>query len=210
MHFSLSILLLGIILVGCSQVQHPLLPTDLQSISEVVSTKACSSAPMILLILTLGQCRLLVERLPDLVTFPIDHKYKVQESLYWSLDQAQQRPACRIAPETVDDVASVVDVLRNTESSFAIKSGGHSSVVNASNVDGGVTIDLSKLSSIAIASDRRSVLIGSGVRWRDVYHQLEAPNLSISGARAGSVGVGGYLLGGRALRCALNVRLSFC
>lgn len=142
------------------------------------------------------------------MTYPVDDGYKVQESQYWSLNQAQQRPKCRIAPETVNDVAKVIEVLRDTKSPFAVKGGGHSSVVNASNVDGGVTIDLFKLSSIIVAPNRKSVFVSSGARWRDVYHQLDAQNLGISGARAGGVGVSGYLLGGRLL-CILRVPCGF-
>lgn len=80
---------------------------------------------------------------------------------------------------------------------FTVKSGGHSSVINASNIDGdGIVVDLCKFSNISIAHDKRSVTIASGARWRDVYQYIHGHGLSVSGGRAGSVGVGGYLLGG--------------
>ena len=205
MHFSLSILLFGNVVISRSQNQHLLLPASLSSSPEFVGIESVSSEayPGILsyiLIPVCVQCRLLSKQLPGLVTYPVDHGYKVQESQYWSLNQVQQKPKCRIAPETVNDVAKVIEVLRYTKSLFAVKGGGHSSVVNASNVDGGVTTDLFKLSGIIVAPNRKSVFVSSGARWRDVYHQLDAHNLGVSGARAGSVGVGGYLLGGRLLR----------
>ena len=68
---------------------------------------------------------------------------------------------------------------------------------STSNIYAGVTIDLSKLNSISISPDHKSITIGSGAKWIDVYEALSLyPGLAVSGARAGSVGVGGYFLGG--------------
>ena len=66
-----------------------------------------------------------------------------------------------------------------------------------SNLDGGVTLDLLKLSSIEVSEDRASTWIGSGSRWLEVYKHLDMLDLSVSGGRAGGPGVGGYVLGGK-------------
>ena len=79
---------------------------------------------------------------------------------------------------------------------FAIVSGGHGTATGASNVDAGVTIDLSALSAVSVASDKSLVSIGSGARWEDVYKFLDPTGITIAGARAGTVGAGGFLLGG--------------
>jgi FAD/FMN-containing dehydrogenase len=79
---------------------------------------------------------------------------------------------------------------------FAIKSGGHARFAGASNADGGVTIDLVRLNSITLSADKKSVTIGAGNRWAEVYRSLEAENLTVIGGRVATVGVGGVILGG--------------
>ncbi len=79
---------------------------------------------------------------------------------------------------------------------FAISSGGHATAFGASNLNDGITLDLSRLNTVSLAPDRSYVDIGTGARWLDVYQMLDPVNLTVAGGRAGSVGVGGYLLGG--------------
>lgn len=80
--------------------------------------------------------------------------------------------------------------------SFAVQSGGHSSINGASNIGDGVTLDLSSLSSLALSPDKGVLEVGAGARWQDIYEFIEQENLSVNGVRAGSVRVGGFLLGG--------------
>ena len=61
---------------------------------------------------------------------------------------------------------------------------------------GGVTIDLQRMRSIYISTDRETVKLGSGHTLRSLYHGLDQHNLTTLGGRAGSVGLGGYTLGG--------------
>lgn len=86
----------------------------------------------------------------------------------------------------------------STNTSFAIKSGGHSSITGASNIEdrSGITIDLSKIRDIDLVEGDAAVWLGTGLRWGDVYHALELHSLSVPGGRDGDVGVGGYILGG--------------
>lgn len=79
---------------------------------------------------------------------------------------------------------------------FAIVNGGHSTVLGASNLDTGITLDLSSISSISVAADNASIEIGTGTRWQDLYQLLDPKRLTVAGARAGTVGAGGFLLGG--------------
>lgn len=86
---------------------------------------------------------------------------------------------------------------------FAIRSGGHASSAGAANIPEGVTLDLSGLDTISLEEVQKSdqssapiVSVGVGATWGSVYSYLEPSNLSVSGARAATVGVGGLLLGG--------------
>lgn len=59
-----------------------------------------------------------------------------------------------------------------------------------------MTIDLGRLNEVKIASDRKSVKIGAGMRWGDVYSILDPEGLTVFGGRIPMVGVGGLLLSG--------------
>ena len=59
-----------------------------------------------------------------------------------------------------------------------------------------MTIDLSLLNQVTISLDRKSVSIGPGNLWGNVYKKLDAEGLATSGGRVSDVGVGGLVLGG--------------
>ncbi|KAM0251659.1 hypothetical protein ACHAQJ_008073, partial [Trichoderma viride] len=116
--------------------------------------------------------------------------------------QAQLRPAAVISPTCVEDVAQAVRHLASAEDEdgkpvrFAIRSGGHAVDAGAANIDGGVTIDLSRLNAIQVSEDRKTVSVGPGAKWGQVYDKLDALGLSVAGSRASTVGVGGLTTGG--------------
>ena len=66
----------------------------------------------------------------------------------------------------------------------------------ASNIQGGLTIDLANLNQIQISEDRTLTHVGAGNRWIDVYSKLEEQQLSVIGGRVAGIGVGGLTLGG--------------
>lgn len=58
-------------------------------------------------------------------------------------------------------------------------------------------MSLEKFNQVTVSSDRTIVSVGSGNRWHRVYEELERDNLTVTGGRTGSVGVGGLTLGGK-------------
>lgn len=64
------------------------------------------------------------------------------------------------------------------------------------NINGGITIDMTALSSVTISDDHTVVSVGSGATWLDIYTYLDQLGLSVAGGRNGLVGVGGLTLGG--------------
>lgn len=109
---------------------------------------------------------------------------------------AEITPACNVLPADTEDVVLTINVLREVGATFAVKSAGHSTYSTGSNVENGIVINLSQLKDINISEDLKSVTVGSGCRFGEVYSKLEVLNLSCVGGRASSVGVGGLLLGG--------------
>ncbi|TGJ87291.1 hypothetical protein E0Z10_g1486 [Xylaria hypoxylon] len=145
-----------------------------------------------------------------MVSFPNSTTYVAFLKSYFSLQAATVRPACIVSPQTSQDVLVAMSTLVSLRAPidadprsdslcchFAIRSGGHASSPGASNIAGGVTIDLSGLSSLALsAADPPVLSVGAGSTWGTVYDYLDPMNLSVSGGRGADVGVGGLTLGG--------------
>lgn len=115
---------------------------------------------------------------------------------FWDVKQ-HVTPACRVEPASALDVVEILQTVKEYGCHFAVKSGGHARFAGASNADGGVTIDLVRLNEVTLDSDKKSVVIGPGNRWADVYRKLEGDDLTVIGGRVATVGVGGLILGGQ-------------
>ncbi|EFX00462.1 FAD-binding domain containing protein [Grosmannia clavigera kw1407] len=121
--------------------------------------------------------------------------YNLQEQ-YWSQQQALTLSACRFTPASATDVSLAVLTLRVTSCQFAVKSGGHAAFAGASNIDAGLTIDLSGLNGITVSQDQSQTSIGAENLWYDVYTHLDPMNITVIGGRVAAIGVGGLTLGG--------------
>lgn len=148
--------------------------------------------------------------LPDSVICP-DRWGKFKETVlsYWAQQACEVSPACVLRPRSVQEVALAVKTLGkefnsqktrlrelDTASLFAIRSGGHSPVAGAATTSGGVLVCMSLFNEVTLSPDNKSVAIGSGCKWRDVYEALEEKGLAVVGGRNSAVGVGGLTLGG--------------
>lgn len=89
------------------------------------------------------QCNDLSARFPKLVSFPRTEVYDREQALYWTSQQADIRPACRLTPRNTQDTSEIMQHLHKHETDFAVVSGGHGTADGASNIDHGVTLDLS-------------------------------------------------------------------
>ncbi|KAL4998711.1 hypothetical protein BDV10DRAFT_194239 [Aspergillus recurvatus] len=157
---------------------------------------------------TVGVCCLaLSSLLGPKVSFPYTDPYITSVHSYFSQQNAALRPLCVVSPADANDVATAIasitrtSSLLNTEDKlqcrFAVRSGGHTSLVGgASNIQNGITIDLSALNSIRLSDDQTTASVGVGATWGEVYAYLDPLNLSVAGGRAAQVGVGGLTLGG--------------
>ena len=122
--------------------------------------------------------------------------FQLEQSHYWSQQQELTQPACRFSPSNALDVSLAILTLRVAQCEFAVKSGGHAAFEGASNIQGGMTIDLVNLNELSVRSDNAQTSVGAGLVWYDVYSQLKPMNLSVIGGRVSAIGVGGLTLGG--------------
>lgn len=60
----------------------------------------------------------------------------------------------------------------------------------------GVLISMARFNQVTYHAHSDTAEVGSGLVWDQVYAALEPYNVSVVGARATGVGVGGFLLGG--------------
>ncbi|ETS85947.1 hypothetical protein PFICI_03972 [Pestalotiopsis fici W106-1] len=153
-----------------------------------------------------ARCLALLSTVGSIVFLPGHTIYTSSLSSYYSLASSSATPLCIVSPQTAQEVSDVLQVLITTANTleaheksvcqFAIRSGGHLGFKGASNIDGGVTIDLRALNSINVNEGRTSTSVGTGATWDAVYDTLDPLGLSINGGRAAGVGVGGLTLGG--------------
>ncbi|KAL3431352.1 hypothetical protein BDV09DRAFT_198803 [Aspergillus tetrazonus] len=127
-------------------------------------------------------------------------EYKESVSSYFSFQEQNLQPACVVQPTTAQELSAAIVLLARDHhdhgQQFAIRSGGHMIPGGAANIQGGVTIDLRAMNDIDLSSDRSKVQIGPGATWGQVYKVLDPLNITVTGGRAASIGVGGYLTGG--------------
>ncbi|KAI1446648.1 FAD-binding domain-containing protein [Annulohypoxylon stygium] len=123
--------------------------------------------------------------------------YEVSRSKFWSLQQSKDtKPRCFVHPIDAEEVSIIILLSRATDCPFAAKGGGHSSFRGASSSNSGITIDFDRMKHAIPSADRKSVAIGPGNTWVDVYTVLEEFNLTMAGGRTATVGVSGLTLGG--------------
>lgn len=79
---------------------------------------------------------------------------------------------------------------------FAVRGGGHTPWAGASNIQNGVTIDLSLMNKTIYNKEKSTASVQPGARWQGVYETLDKLGVAIPGGRAGTVGVAGLTLGG--------------
>ncbi|CAN8098834.1 unnamed protein product [Discula destructiva] len=80
--------------------------------------------------------------------------------------------------------------------SLPIRSGGATNRIGSNNIEVGITIDLSLFSGVNSDTETGIAKVGPGAIWPHVYEQLDKHDRVVAGGRGGSVGVGGYTLGG--------------
>lgn len=154
----------------------------------------------------------LVAELPECTVSPEQQTdFHRSLNMYWDQKACEVPPACVVRPRNAQDLSQAVKILSSEfeqrrkekkssdsaqEGIFAIRGGGHSPVVGASSINGGVVIDTSLFNSITLSPDKKSVTIGAGCKWTDVSQTLEKQGLAVAGGRNSAVGVGGLTLGG--------------
>ncbi|ODH21309.1 hypothetical protein ACO22_05682 [Paracoccidioides brasiliensis] len=122
--------------------------------------------------------------------------YTEWRSQFWSQQQSEVQPACIFQPLSSAQVAIALLTSCLVRCPFAVKSGGHAAFAGSSSIPDGLTIDMGRLNTVNLSSDKKSAIVGAGNRWFDVYSQLSPEGVTVVGGRVSNIGVGGLTLGG--------------
>ncbi|OTB04274.1 hypothetical protein M426DRAFT_321108 [Hypoxylon sp. CI-4A] len=127
-------------------------------------------------------------------------EYGNLNSSYLSQLESDLKPACIFQPRSREDVAAFLRTIqpfsRKGDVLFAVRGGGQQPAPGCANIEGGITVDLGKLTGIEIKADQNLVQIGAGERWGAVYEKLDGHGIGVAGGRANNCGVGGLALQG--------------
>ncbi|KAI1089446.1 putative FAD-binding oxidoreductase [Rostrohypoxylon terebratum] len=124
-----------------------------------------------------------------------DSTYEALSIENWS-QTAWAKPTCIIQPSNVEELTYAVSTIVGQKVQFAVRSGGHSVVPGAANINEGVLIDMVNFNSVEYDANKKVATVGSGLRWKEVYTALDPYNVTVVGGRVPEVGVGGLVLGG--------------
>ncbi|KAF8884013.1 FAD-binding domain-containing protein [Infundibulicybe gibba] len=113
---------------------------------------------------------------------------------HW-VSSSTEQSACSVEPANAQDVRAILRILGAARVPFAVKGGGRTAHLGFSSTPG-VHITMCRFNKLSYDASHRTVSIGSGLPWDDVYKFLQPYNVSVAGGRVSGVGVAGFLLGG--------------
>jgi FAD/FMN-containing dehydrogenase len=106
-----------------------------------------------------------------------------------------RRPALIVRCAGVADVIAAVTFARTHDLAVAVRGGGHG-VPGFAVCDGGVMIDLSRMTSVRVDPVARTARAEGGCTWGDFDHETQAFGLATTGGIARPTGIAGLTLGG--------------
>lgn len=191
-------IVVGVVVVALSLIIHRIQDSQPQLNHTKISSAERSAASAAL-----------AQALPDSVFFGPHPIFVESIQSYWAIQERDIVPQCIVRPRTVEEAATAIRILKHdydarirqgdVPSHFAVRSGGHSPIPGAANINGGIVIDLRLLDEVVPSKDGSSVVIGTGARWLDVSKTLDKMGLAVAGGRNSAVGVGGLTLGGKSV-----------
>ncbi len=132
-------------------------------------------------------------RFNDRLILPADTTYDTARTVFYG--GIDRRPAAIIRARDVNDVAHVVDFVRQSGLELAGRSGGHS-VAGHSVIDGGIVLDLSPMKALNIDLGQHTAWAQAGLTAGEYTTAVSQHGLATGFGDTGSVGISGLTLGG--------------
>lgn len=106
-----------------------------------------------------------------------------------------KRPALVVQPIDASDVAECIRFARANRALLSAKGGGHN-IAGTAIAEDGLTLDMSRMRSVAVDADARLAHVGAGCRLADVDRATQAHGLATVLGFVSDTGVAGLTLGG--------------
>ncbi len=115
----------------------------------------------------------------------------------------ERGPAAVVQCETTEDVLAALESVRERDTPFSVKAGGHMTTGHAI-VEDGVVLDLTPLNGVDVDPQAGTVTVGGGVTW-DLVNEAALEHGLIPPGIPDDVGVAGFTLGGgMGVTCRMN------
>ena len=160
-------------------------PTSLCLTAILAATAAAAPS-----LSTIAACRVLSAVIPKRVwsNNSLSADYSSEVNSYWSTALREAKPACLVLPQSAQEVATAVKVLKKyPDVQFAVKSGGHTPNERHSSIKDGVLISTRDLSGVTYDKNTQIASVKPGGDWDDVIGPLDEQGVAIVGGRLGMV-----------------------
>jgi FAD/FMN-containing dehydrogenase len=127
------------------------------------------------------------------VITPDDGAYDEARTIFNAM--IDRRPAVIAQCASESDVIRALAIARDAGLEVAIRSGGHS-VAGASLSEGGLVIDMRRMSAVTVDPEARTATVAGGATWGHFDRATQPHHLAITGGRVSTTGVAGLTLGG--------------
>ncbi len=123
-----------------------------------------------------------------------DHpRYDEERSVFNAM--IDRHPAVIAKCESASDVQEALELARTQDLPVAVRAGGHS-VAGFSVNDGGVVIDVRRMTATEVDPDRGTARVAAGATWGEFDRACQAHGVATTGGRVSTTGVAGLTLGG--------------
>ncbi|KAI3613862.1 hypothetical protein WG66_006475 [Moniliophthora roreri] len=140
-------------------------------------------------------CREIEKRISSAsqVFYPGSEEYATD--IYHTYGSSSQNSTCTVQPGTAQDAATILSIVGDRNTPYAVKSGGHTINPGWSSTPG-VLISASRFNTVHYDPETNIAAVGPGQKSEQVYKALEPYNVTVPLGRVSGVGVGGFTLGG--------------